>query len=262
MKKRLAVCLMIVVVGAFAVVALSQTTSDLEWDVYGGVINHTFVAGDDATVSLGTGGAHAWGSLLDTDAENNPYSYGVDTVSTQVRANVTGGGGISFRMDRQDSWTPMYGGAGQYTATALSTSDGNAALAVKSRTNYAGMVMANYSWQNSDQYTADGSTYQIDHQVWSASGSEAFVHVLGSGSGALTLMTDTTNAGGWRFGEGAGCYTNAKFVGTGSGTFQLGAEAPNNIATGWGWTVPGGSLSATVNYSNGFDVDGINMNGH
>ena len=251
------------VVCALGVVAFSQaTTVDWNWNVYGGGFSGTFTAGDDAQIIFSTDGGHIWGEFHATDANNNPYNYNVDNVNCQVKANVEGGGGVYFKMDRNDSWVPMYGPAGQYTYTDIHTDDGQAYFTTNIRSNYADMITQNYGWQANSQYTASGTNFYINHYICAASGLDASIFVSGNGSADVTLMSDEMRASGWRFGEGAGCYTNAHASGTGSGTFILGAKAPNNITTGWWGPIGGGSLLVTFKYNNGFNITPINMRGN
>ncbi|MBC7074027.1 hypothetical protein H5T58_01410 [Candidatus Parcubacteria bacterium] len=246
----------------FGLLGLSQTTEiKIDWNAYGGYISHLFTPGNDATINFYSEGAHFWGSATFKDYNDNPYKYNVDTILAQVQAFVENGGVIYFRFDRTDSYTPMYGSAGQYTLTSIYTSDGTASFATQTKTNYAYMVTHNYGFQANNQYTASGSEFGILHQIFGATGLWAVIQVTGNGSAIVTLMSDEASANHWKLGEGAGCYTNASLAATGSGTFVLHAEAPNNITTGWGWTIPGGTLDITVNYNNGFNVTGINMRG-
>lgn len=259
MKRALAVCAALIMV---TFVGLAETTVDVEWDAYFGGVDIEFVAGDDATSTLTTGGNHAWGTFRGVDQNNNPYGYNVDTVRSQVQAYVAGGGIIQFQMDRTDSHVPMYGASGQYTVTNVWTYDGNASFATNTVSNFANMRTANYSFQNNNQYTASGSDFSIYHFIHAAAGMNAHVSVVGEGSAILTLMSDEMRASGWRLGEGAGSYTNAKFEAAGAGQFVVSGTAPNNVQTGWGWSVPGGTITTVVDYANGFNVNGINMSGN
>jgi len=235
---------------------------DTTWDFYSGWLNISFDSSDDASISLNTGGGHAWGSFLGTDYDDNPHKYNVDTARAQVRAWIEGGGGIQFRMDRLDSWASMYGGPGQYTSTEIFTSDGTAFFATNTRTNFADMITHNYGFQEHDQYSASGSEFGIFHEIYGAADRFAGLSILGSGSAIVTLMSDEARAGGWRFGEGAGCYVNAKASGTGSGTFTLYGTAPNGLNLPFGaGTIPGGSFNFVIDYLNGFNFTNINSRG-
>jgi len=253
----------LVLVFGFVVGGLAASTVlDTTWNFFGGSLNINFGSGDDASVILATAGTQAWGSFLGTDYDDNPYTYNVDTTRTQVKAWVDGGGWIEFRMDRLASKVSMYGGPGQYTYTQIYTLDGAAFFATNTRTNYADMITHNYGFEANNQYQASGSLFYIVHEIYGAADRFAGLSIQGSGSAIVTLMSDEARAGGWRFGEGAGCYTNAKASATGSGTFILYGTAPNELKLPFGaGTIPGGSFNFAIDYLNGFNFTNINSSG-
>ena len=261
MVRRIAV--LVAVLALFSFVAFAQTTVDWNWDFHGGGFNGIFQAGDDAVINFDTGGSHAWGEFHAIDADDNPYSYNVDTVSAKVKAEIGNGGGIYFRMDRNDSLDSMYGPDGQYTETNIWSSDGSGFFATQLKSNYASMITHNYGWVANSQYQVDGSSFSLYHMVHSSADANAWVGITGSGGANLTLMSDEARGNGWlwKFGEGAGCYTNASAEGTGSGIFTMGATAPNQMESGMGWSAGGGTFLLNINYLNGFEIDPINMRG-
>ncbi|MCD6524343.1 MAG: hypothetical protein J7K48_05020 [Thermococcus sp.] len=260
--KKVLILGLVTVFGFVMVGFAAPTVLNTTWDFYGGGFNINFNSGDDASVTFNTAGAHAWGSFSGTDYDNNPYNYNVDNTRAQVTANVDGGGGIYFRMERQGSWVSMYGVAGQYTETDIWTSDGTAFFASNTRTNYADMITHNYGYKSAEQYQASGTNFRIWHEISGAADRFANVEVFGSGSAIVTLMSDEARASGFRFGEGAGCYTAARANGTGTGYFGLFATAPNDLQIPFGSVTGGGTFSYQLWYNAGFSVDPINMSGH
>ena len=253
----------VAVLTLFGFAGLSQTTVDWDWDFYGGNFGGIFQAGDDALIEFNTVGSHAWGEFHATDADNNPYSYNVDNVSAKVKAWIDNGGDIYFRMDRTDSWVPMYGPEGQYTETEIFSFDGSGFFATQLRTNYASMVTHNYGWVANSQYQVSGTYFELWHKVYSSDDANAWLQAAGNGSVDVTLMSDEARGYGWlwKFGEGAGCHTNANASGTGEGTFSMGATAPNLMEAGMGWSAGGGDFLLALNYFNGFEIDPLNMRG-
>jgi len=260
MQKVLLVAALLVLGGGLA---LAQTTVDLNWNVFGGDIGIDFQAGDDAYAGLSTGGFHLFGEFYGIDYDDNPYpAYNVDTVRTQVRASIEDGGYLEFIMGRRDSWAPMYGPAGQITYTYLGTSD-TGFFATNTRTNFADMITHNYGFQSNSQWTASGN-FEITHHIMAATEPYgAGFYAGGSGSINVTLMSsEVRGASSWRFGEGAGCYTNAHAEGTGSGTFRLWGAAPTELHA-FGATIGGGSVALEILYNNGFSTaNNLNMSGH
>lgn len=261
---KLAVVVFAVLCGLTLLAMADPTVLDTSWRFSGGSLGIEFTSSNDAKITFSTGGYFASGSLVATDYDDNPYKYNVDTTRAQVKARVEGGGYISFRMDRLDSWTSMYGAAGQYTYTQIWTYDGAASFATNTRTNYADMITHNYGFQAADQYTASGTDFEIYHEVFGAADRYAGLQIVGSGSAIVTLMSDEARASGWKFGEGAGCYTNANAVLSGSGLFWLYGTAPNSLKLPFNLgTIPGGSFNFWINYQNlsNFKFDNINSAG-
>jgi len=258
MQKVLLVALLVLGGG----LALAQTTVDLNWNVLGGDIGIDFQAGDDAYAGLRTGGSYIFGEFHGIDYDNNPYNYNVDTVRAKVRANIDGGGYVEFIMERQDSWAPMYGPEGQVTYTKLETS-GSGFFATNTRTNFASLRTHNYGFQNDNQWRATGD-FKITHYIMAATEPYgAGFYAEGSGSINVTLMSSEVRGNSaWRFGEGAGCYTNAHAEGTGSGIFEVGGAAPTELHA-FGATIGGGSVTLNILYNNGFSTaNNLNMSGH
>jgi hypothetical protein len=257
--KKIASMLLIVVL-AFSVIAFTETTVDVDWNVFGGGISVDFQADNDAFAGLETAGSHVWGNFSGTDSDNNPYNYGVDDTTTEVKANFVGGY-IDYNMQRQDSKTSMYGPAGQSSATYIESSD-SGSFASRITTNFAGMRNCNYGFQSSNQWTASGD-FLIQNYINAGDPlSGAGFNAMGSGSVNVSLMSsEASGSSSWNLGQGCGSYTNANANGTGSGSFNIYGQAPNQI-NAFGATVGGGLVGLTINYNNGFDTgNNLNMSG-
>lgn len=246
----------------FALWAISApTTFDAEWDMSGGV-NWTVVNGDDSFSTFGISGNHAFGEYHAIDYDDNPYGYNVDSTKFWLKANVENGGYIEYAVTRTDSKTSMYGPPGQYTYSYVGSSDGSAFMGQRTTTNYAEQKNCNYGWQSNNQYTADGTSFYLDHEIYASSGEGAGVNITGSGSASVTVMGDEMYPGSFNLGyKACGCYTNAKASGTGSGIFTLGGTADNSL-TWYGGSAGGGTYTTTVNYLDGFQVDNIWLKGN
>ena len=123
------------------------------------------------------------------------------------------------------------------------------------------MITGNYGFQANNQYSATGSVYVIDHSIQADPNKYAGFYATGNGATTVTLMSSEMRASGWRFGEGAGCYTNASASGTGTGYFEVYANATNSLS-GNNWSAGGGSFSGIISYNNGFEYNNINMRGN
>lgn len=204
------------------------STTNVTWGASGNV-NIAVVSGNDFTSVFNTGGGWASGAYTLTDAGDNPYSYGVDTVTAQVQANVTGGGFLEFNNTRTDSWVPMYGSAGENSYTYITTDD-TAQLQFRTRGNYADLQSSNYGFQANDHFQATG-TFSVYHSLNDNTGEGAMLLNTGTGSTDIDFMSESTwgKTGSFKFGKGCGCYTNADITATGSGVFQISAIAENQI---------------------------------
>jgi len=260
--RRLVMLGLIALLG-FGIVGVSdntETVSNHAWDFTAGWYGFDFQSGNDARVDFfttGFGSAH--GTARMSDCNSNPYNYGVDTTRAQVKANVDDGT-IAFYMVRQDTRS---GPAGQVMSTTIDAF-GEASFATNTRMNWHGVVTSNYAFQNNSQFTAAGSWFEIDHYIHAGDpDSHAGFYATGDGSVDVTLMShEMRGASFWRFGEGAGCYTNAEASGTGSGYFEVYGAAPNSLRHPFGGEVPGGgSIVLQINYNDGFNLDAINMRG-
>jgi hypothetical protein len=62
-------------------------------------------------------------------------------------------------------------------------------------------------------------------------GEGAYVSSIGTGSTDIDFMRESTRGktGGFKFGKGCRCHTNADITATGAGIFEVGAIAENHI---------------------------------
>ena len=238
----------------FAGIATAETTSDTDWNAHGGFVDHTFTAGDDATFRMSTGGSHFWGEFNATDKDNNPYTYGVDSVYGDIDARVENGGGITFEINRTDAKTS--GPAGQRSYSSVESDNGYAGMIYRGNTNYARLRNSQYGFRNDNQFFASGSNYSMYHSLRDGDGDGAYVDVVGSsGNARITTMSDESWGGSFKFGTGSGTYTNAGVDAVGPGSTIISGFASNYLE-GAGWTMPsGGTHTSTWNYNDSVDID-------
>jgi len=207
----------------------APTTVDIDWNS-AGYVDIDVVSDDDFHSQLHTfSGSQAIGSYLLTDSENNPYGYGVDTVTAQVEANVAGGGYLVYNNTRTDSHVSMYGAAGERSYTEIVTDD-TAQLQFRTGSNYAKLLSSNYGFHANDHFQATG-TFSVFHSLFDDTGEGAYISSIGTGSTDIDFMSESTwgKTGSFMFGKGCGCYTNADITAAGAGIFEVGAIAENQI---------------------------------
>jgi len=227
----------------------ASTTLTLNWDGSGSI--STGMNTGDASFSFSSAGGHIFGSLSATDYDDNPYNYGVDTFQVEVRSFIENGGTTILSVSRDDSWTPMYGPADEQSYSYVS-SDDEATLQFRVRTNFAQLRSSNYGFQSNQQFTATGN-FEIDHQLINGN-NWADLYATGSGSVSIDHMSDDTFGSTFKFGFGCGCYTNSDATGTGGGLFQVTAHGDSGLY-GSGWSTSGSSdYIFGVTYSDGFSA--------
>jgi len=228
--------------------AKASTDMNVEWDGLG-YVSGTFTPGDDAVVDFWAEG-YTHGEFHAQDADDNPYNYQVDTISSQFKGYVDDGGELYFGFNRTDSWTSMYGPADQWTESYLGCS-GTGQLIFRTRSNFADLDSSNYGYQADNQFLASGEYYAW-HEVDNGP-NYAYFEAGGLGTLDIDHMTDDTGNTMVRFGWGCGCYTNCDVVQTGSGYFELGAGFTNGMTGPGGWTVGGsGTYYQHVDFTSGF----------
>ena len=254
--KILTILAMLMMVGA---VSAGPTTVDIAW-LGGGNFETHFVAGDDATSDFWTGGSAISGEWHATDSNNNPYGYGVDSVATKVKA-AADNGFIEYKFDRLDSKS-SYGPAGQVSYTLMNNmigTGGTSDFAWSSTSNYASLKSCNYGWQANGQMQATGN-HEITH-TFGTSTEWAGMHVVADATTSISDMSETSSNGGYTFGKGCGCYTNAEVDIVGTGTFDLDAYADNSIVTDTGITTDG-HLNIHSDFGSGFHYDNFALSGN
>jgi len=243
------------------VVLLSLITSVFATEVNtdwlgGGRISQTVTADDDATVSFVSDGDGIGGNLNVNDANNNPYNYGVDTV-TAYSTSAVNNGFTQFQIDRLASKS-SYGNAGQGMYSFVSASNGVAELATGATTNYASMVVSTYGktkTSNGKNLEANADSFVLQQEIWDGSGDVAFIRHTGTGTSKIDAMSHEMSGSSFKFGKGAGCYTNADIDATGAGLVQVYAIADNGLNVDSGSVVipgDGNDNSAMYNLQIGY----------
>jgi hypothetical protein len=237
--------------------ASAETTVETSWNG-AGYLDIDFQSGDDAKNLFKTSGAGIVGSYYAKDSDNNPYGYGVDSTKSEIKASVVNGA-MEYQYYRTDSKNSMYGPAGQSSYSFLG-SDGTASFAWKTTSNFAAMKSSNYGFQSSNQFTATGNHF-LQHGI-STENSQAIWTINATGTSSVSHMSDeASGSSSFKFGKGCGCYTNAKVNVVGSGTYDLVANAPNQIKTDTGITTDG-HLSLHADFSSGFSFGNFALSGN
>lgn len=251
MNKRIVLAitmLVLVLTSSLVMTASAATDITLTW---AGNLGFLY-ANDDADVGASSAGG-VTGLLHLNDLEDNPYSYGVDTIRSDIYATILGGGEVDFSFDRTDSGP--YGPADQSTYSYLGT-DGTGQLIFRTRTNYADLDSSNYGFQANDQFQADamGGSYAAYHEVTNG---DLFASFLAQGDGTVDIdhMTDDTWDQEIKFGWGCGCYTNADVTITGAGLYEREANFLTSLNVASGGSASGaGSWVETWTFGSGFSM--------
>jgi len=235
----------------------AATTVQTNWNGGGNFDTH-FTADDDANADFWTGGSVISGEWHASDANDNPYTYGVDNVEAKVKASVENGF-MEYKFDRTDSKVSMYGESGQQSYTYINTA-GTGDFAWRSTSNYASLLSSNYGWQANGQIQATGShtiihTFEANEFEW------AGIRVVADATTYISDMSESGRGSSYKFGKGNGCYTNAEVDIDGSGIFDLNAYADNSITTDTGITTDG-FLNVHAEFSNGFHYNNFALEGN
>ena len=272
MKRIFSIALILSVIMVLAlsvpVFAADPTQVDVNWSGSGSV-GGVVAAGDDSVVSWGASGAGVSGTFTSTDSNNNPYGYGVDSVSSYMVSAVTDGSSF-YQVERTDAKTSSYGPAGQMLFSFIGATGGSAEMAMGDSTNYAAMVSATYAkpkTSSGKNFEADASSFMLQQWVGNGNpgtptGNWAGFTSTGSGTALIDCMSSEARFGTTILGDGAGCYTNADALLNGVGTFRVDAEGSNGITTpsDSGWFIPGDgsfgstSFSVVANYAGSMSV--------
>ena len=186
---------------------MAQTTVDTYWKGSGDFETH-FIAGDDAHSDFWTSGYYIKGEHHAIDHDDNPYGYDVDTVEEWVEAEVSGGGYIEFLNQRTDSWSSMYGPAGQRSYSYIGTDD-KGEIAFHTWTNYASLKDCQYGWGRTSKghhFEATGGNFTIYHELRNGNDGVtnpdgASIGIYGSGSAWIDFPRGNyrvTKGGSWR----------------------------------------------------------------
>jgi hypothetical protein len=265
-KKLFVLSLMVVSLLVMAVPTVFADTT-VTWGG-SGLLSVTEQAGDDFFSQMQTGGTNIMGTYTLTDLENNPYGYGVDTVTAQLEGGFDNGGYIYFGNQRTDSWVPMYGVANEVSWTYIE-SDDEGWINFQTRGAYAELKSCNYGWHANDHFYASGN-YELEHQLWD--GDEGgYLYNVGSGTIDIDLMSESTWGTGesFQFGKGCGCYTNADVVATGTGTLTIYGQADNLLNVGMlpfsisgDGTPASATFTFTTTYGSGLTIPDISFDGN
>jgi len=258
--KKILIALLLALLLTFSFSSAVFADVHVTWDGSGGV--WADVDTGDAEAGFITGGDAISGSYSARDANDNPYSYGVDSFSTLFTGSVTNGL-MNTGCLRTDS-TGMYGAAGQLSWSIVDVEDGTASMAYRSTTNFAQMTDATYGYQLSGGHNivVNADDYEIDRGILDGRGNSGTLFATGSGSATLDCMSAGAS-GVWDlvFGRGAGCYTDANFNATGSGGhFAVTGTGVNSVTfNGMGVSSGGGSLSVIADWANNFSINDFSL---
>ena len=265
MKKIFGIALVLAVLTSlcFGSVALAAGPPDVvtvTWDG-GGEVTGSVNATGDQTYNFAVNAGSTSGSFAMTNLLDNSYGYGVNATNAEFIATVSSGS-ATYTTVHTDNYVPMYGAAGQNTYSFIGASGGSASMAMYTHSNYAGMGEANYghAWTPAgDTFSANATSFTINHWVMDSEGDFSQVLSYGSGTADLDCMSSDIGAGSLTFGQGAGCYTDASFDGTGTQTLQFFSSGHSSINQ-LGFNVPGNgsagsaSLNIIANFVGTFSV--------
>jgi len=237
-------------------------------------LSASIIQGDDATISYAVVGSNSLGSLTMTDTNYCPYAgYHVDDGSSYFVTSVTDGFAL-YQVDRNDSYSPMYGPAGQCIYSYIAASGGTAEMAGGVTTNYAQQRWCTYDQPKTSSgknFEANAASFLIQHFVGKVAGYwDNFSEFIATGSGvALIDSMSSETSGCWDLqrGDGCGCYTNSDMSFNGAGTLTWNSVGSNSITmpSDGGVPVPGdgtfGSCSwnTIINYVGSWSIPNTDM---
>jgi hypothetical protein len=278
MRKWYLSILMVLAISVIAIPAMvfadAPTAVIVNW-TGGGTVTGTTTAGTSAVYNFVTTGNQIAGTFNAMDSNDNPYSYGVDSTNSYINADVSGGS-ISYTATRTGSY-PMYGVAGQVASSFVGVgADGLGEMATGSTNNFAAMVNGTYGLSKTSggaNYQASGTNYLIQSYIGIGplgspiDGNYALVQSTGTGTSKVNDMTNQMGGTSLALGQGAGCYTNANAVMTGSGNFLVQGLGTNGIQAALGaYTLSGAGSNLnivatgnTVNYGSGVTTTGSGL---
>lgn len=227
------------------------------WDG-GGVVEGSADTGDSLTTFSSFAG-FSNGTFTVKDLNDNPYGYGVDSVTTGLTASVTEGF-IRTDTERLTSKDSSYGLAGQTSYSYVSASGGTASMATRVSTNFASLKVPTYRYQlpGGHNFVADANLYEMYTGVSNGLENWGEVYATGNGFAELDAMSsEASGNGGIRLGWGCGCYTDANFNATGDGgQFKVTGVGNNEVTfKGMGITTGGGNIQLMSNWLESIHVD-------
>jgi hypothetical protein len=261
MKKTLRGLVVLVVVLALMVaMSLTAFAADdptevvVTWDG-GGVVEGSASTGDTNT-TFSSMASWSNGTFTVKDFNNDPYGYGVDSVTTSLVASVTDG---FVRTDTERLTSKSsYGDPGQTSYVYASASGGSTSMATRVSTNYASLIVPTYKFQlpGGHNIVADATAYEMWTGVTDGQGNSGNVYAIGNGVAELDAMVSVAGRG-IRLAWGGGCYTDANFSATGDGGQFKATVIGNSEVTfeGMGITAGGGNLQIISNWLGSIDVD-------
>ncbi len=265
MKKRIFISLFLALITVLslstAAFAADPTTVHVDWSG-GGAINGSVDTGDSAG-GFNVNADLANGNWDAVDSNNNPYSYGVDSFSSVFNGSIANGM-METGVNRLDSKISMYGAAGQKSYSGVSVSGGTADMAYRSTTNYAAMVDASYGYQltGGHNIVANADSYVISRYINDGNGELGSFYAVGNGVATLDCMSAEASGNGvLKFGQGAGCYTDANFNASGAGGIATitGTGGSSVVFTGMGLSSGGGTLQIVADWLNNVSISDYSL---
>lgn len=244
-----------------AVFAEDPVEVNMNWAGTSGAVGYEQTSGDDAYVNFSTVGSAYSGHFASQYVENTAYPYmGVNTFQSYLNASVTNGG-ITYWTDRTDSYG-SYGAAGQTSYSQLLASGGTGEMAMGSWTNFASQKDCLYSstgtklgvpvrTSGGHHFEADATNYFMVHDITAPDGDWAYVTASGSGIADLDCMSNELGASSLRLGWGCGCYTDADFYASGSGSFEAYGQGTNSVSSAYGTVTGAGAWQSNAMGWNG-----------
>lgn len=229
-----------------------------------GYVQATVVAGDDSTTNFQTAGI-ILGTFKATDKNDNPYTYGVDTFTSELRGEVENGF-IDYTTSRNDS-CGSYGPPGQESHSFVGVVNGWGAMATGTNNDYAKLQDALYGLThlrtvNGVNIEANAVDYEIMRELDANNGDRAYAYGTGTGLAQLyCLNAEAWNTGSrhLRLGYGCGCAPYPAYVeyhAVGAGTFETYIDGTslatlNNLTTtgATSFTINGSSPGGSTDWS-------------
>ena len=264
MKVQLLKTAVAMALGLASAASFAATTSTATWNGGGTFTFDATTGGNGSTAHLITQGNNLLGTATFVNQETNPHNYGVTNTSFNVDAAVSGNGGmIASGLQRDASWAPMYGAAGQSITSSAGTSDGTAGLVMNASTNYASMQDVGWDQpRTAGGHTLDasGTAYQLSYNVnTGAINNAGGVIIEGTGSAAITQNFTGASGTGFNLANGGGIFTKADIAASGTGQFSFGGSATNTLTVLGANNALPGTASNPATFTGTGTFSGANM---